>query len=398
MNFQSCKPKFENPKFSNSLSPDLRDIVPAYTTLKRLNGPCPVCGGDDRFYIFPDWHACGCRKCDKTWDAIGLVAAVERITFGEAKKLVQGDGIVPRVQVRKPQSNPSVVQCSEPSWQTDAHKRIEKATGGLVDGCPGHKYLTNRGISLRTARAFSIGFLPNQFDPSSQAKRACIVVPWFISETVSGLKYRFIDELAKEKSSRFGQKGGSKPTIFGAHHLTGGGFRRTLIVVEGEFNAMAIWQATRRFEFDVVSFGSDRNRRGAEVIRELATRYERILFWADESERSLSLGANIPGSIKMISPGGKDANDLLVELGQNDFCRFLNMKLGDIGPESEVPSYWRARGVCRWDSDLRPLAWLQFQRDPATRARFRHLKAMRELEDAIIASWNEDWDYSPEIV
>lgn len=398
MSFQSGKPKFERPKFSNYLTPQLKDVVAAYTTLKRLNGPCPVCGGDDRFYIFPDWQACGCRKCDKTWDAIGLVAAVEKISFGEAKRLLQGEGIVPRGPMAKPKQNSSTVQSSDPSWQADARKRIAKATAELVDGCSGHKYLSNRGLSLRTARAFSIGFLPDQFDPSSQSKRPCIVVPWLISETVCGLKYRFIDELAKEKANRFGQKGGSKPTIFGAHQLTGGGFRRTLIVVEGEFNAMAIWQATRRFEFDVVSFGSDRNQRGAEVIRELAPRYERILFWADETARSLSLGAKIPGSIKMISPGGKDANDLLVELGQDDFCRFLNMKLGDTGSESEVPSYWRTRGVTRWDSDLRPLAWLQFQRDPATRVRFRHLNAMRELEDAIIASWNEDWDYSPEIV
>jgi len=53
--------------------------------LKRNNGPCPKCGGTDRFFIDPRKGFWGCRGChEKPGDAIALVQFVQGCEFSEA--------------------------------------------------------------------------------------------------------------------------------------------------------------------------------------------------------------------------------------------------------------------------------------------------------------------------
>ena len=89
---------------------------------------------------------------------------------------------------------------------------------------------------------------------------------------------------------------------------------RTLLVAEGEVNAMSAWQAGHPAGLDVVSLGSE----GGKVpswLRSLAGRYGAVMTWLDKAERSAAaldaLGA--PGlALHSQTPGGKaDANDLL---------------------------------------------------------------------------------------
>lgn len=60
---------------------DLRDLVGQHTTLTKwatdeLAGPCPKCGGEDRFHVKDDWFYCNqCYPYDngESHDAIGFV-------------------------------------------------------------------------------------------------------------------------------------------------------------------------------------------------------------------------------------------------------------------------------------------------------------------------------------
>ena len=90
---------------------------------------------------------------------------------------------------------------------------------------------------------------------------------------------------------------------------------RTLLVCEGELNAMSCWQAGHPAGLDVVSLGSE----GGTVpswLRTLAGRYGAVLAWLDKPERSAAalnaLGA--PGlALHSQTPDGKvDANNLLL--------------------------------------------------------------------------------------
>jgi hypothetical protein len=50
----------------------------------QLAGPCPICGGDDRFWVDTRKNACGCRKCGGGGDPAGAVMFVKGCGFREA--------------------------------------------------------------------------------------------------------------------------------------------------------------------------------------------------------------------------------------------------------------------------------------------------------------------------
>lgn len=54
-------------------------------------GPCPVCGGNDRFYINTKQNKWGCRQCHKSGkDVISLVMHTERLEFVKALEAITG--------------------------------------------------------------------------------------------------------------------------------------------------------------------------------------------------------------------------------------------------------------------------------------------------------------------
>jgi hypothetical protein len=56
-------------------------------------GPCPVCGGRDRFAVSLRAHLANCRKCGlASGDQVGLVQAVLGVPFREALKWLMGEG------------------------------------------------------------------------------------------------------------------------------------------------------------------------------------------------------------------------------------------------------------------------------------------------------------------
>lgn len=65
----------------------------------------------------------------------------------------------------------------------------------------------------------------------------------------TGLQQRLIGH----KTLRYWQQAGGERTLFGVDHLTG---KPILVIVEGEFNAMAISQTADDL-LDVVSYGSE---------------------------------------------------------------------------------------------------------------------------------------------
>lgn len=64
-------------------------------------GPCPVCGGTDRFSINIKKQLWNCRGCAKGGDAITFVMHVDRLDFLDACRAILRDG--PRPQVQSPE-------------------------------------------------------------------------------------------------------------------------------------------------------------------------------------------------------------------------------------------------------------------------------------------------------
>lgn len=305
---------------------DLVAIAGRYVELRRVghehHGPCPFCGGRDRFWVFKDGRRWRCRQCEKQGDATDLVAAMERVPLAEAARRL-GAGDLPR-RTSAPSAPPAraAAPSQDAEWAAKA-ARIMHAAGRRFLGSPGVPYLAGRGIDAETARAWRIGFFPEHFDPRDKSKRPALVIPWVDgSGAVHALKYRFVDPLAAtDKGRRFTQKAGSAPCVCGLHLIEGGGASKSLIVVEGELNGLAVWQATRADGFDVVSAGSESSASAARSLGPLAALirkrgYRRVLVWFDERERAVQAAKALGVRCAVLtSSGGQDANDVLRDGG-----------------------------------------------------------------------------------
>ena len=148
--------------------------------------------------------------------------------------------------------------------------------------------------------------------PKSRRKAFAVVIPWMAGDVVTEVKFRFPEGTA-DNGDRFTSKAGGKQTLFGLQHL--GAHHHTLLLCEGEVNAMSIWQALhdsgRADRVDVVSFGAESGVKSGLVAR-LAGRYQRVIVWADQARITRDALAVLGGRAHGLkSPAGKDANDLL---------------------------------------------------------------------------------------
>jgi hypothetical protein len=278
---------------------DLCELAGRYTTLKpwgrsgELAGPCPQprCPADeDGFHVHPDgwWKCYTCHP--KRADAIAFVqwldlaldfrAACEFLATwsGGGAPVIPSD---PAAAPKKPSQRAS--GWADPAWQAAAQRLLAEARAALAGpaGEPGRAYLVGRGIVPEAWQAWRLGYTDARFDPRQERRRPAIVLPWYGPPGLTSLKYRFLDSQGRQ--DRFGQLRGGQQILFGGHLL--GQQHDTLILCEGELNAVSIWQAVYTLGIpavDVVSFGSQ-GAAVAEPALALARRYRQIILWADET-------------------------------------------------------------------------------------------------------------------
>ncbi len=298
---------------------DLRDLAGRLVELRNeksngseMSGPCPKCGGADRFHVTSDWWFC--RQChEKRGDAIGLVqflglasdfrSAIDYLNGWTPTAPAGANGKL------RPDHKAGSSTWQTSTWQRDARQFLDTAALrlGLPEGAPGRDYLVRRGIMPATWAAYGLGYA-DAWHPRRQKKLPALILPWKKGDTTKALQYRFIgDDITH--GERFGQKAGGERTLFGVDLLAG---RPALILVEGELNAVSIWQAASDL-VDVVSFGPEDNiDRATPYMQTLASGYQRVIVWADKPERALHARAAIGReSTPVQSPNARDANDLL---------------------------------------------------------------------------------------
>lgn len=189
----------------------------------------------------------------------------------------------------------------------------------------GRKYLTQRSLSNAVWKAWHLGF-SMVWDPRSKRIRPAIAIPWLDmdaqTEVITAIKYRFID--GDPEGMRYTSLVGSIPLLFGLWAVIES--NTTLLLVEGEMNALSIWQC-QPCDVSVVSFGSDSGGH-ADILRALALRYRRVYVWADNpkkaSEMRTVLGLSATALQSPILNGVKwDANKMLQEGALPDFISRL---------------------------------------------------------------------------
>jgi len=304
---------------------ELRKVSP-----KEHHGPCPWCGGDDRFRVTADYFAC--RQCGRKGDAIEFVMQRQNVDFKTAVSILGGDVPMSVGEKVKPVSKPAE---SAYEWDEPKHKQavmeshVNLVTAGTRYAWLCVEYLQKRCIEPDTIKAFGIGYtafqLPNTWDGKRfvYPKQLAISLPWYNHDgALVAVKYRFIephtytDKDGKEQKGkdgngvRFTSRGQIEGNVFGWQALSGADKCNVLIICEGEMNALSLWQAGRG-AVDVLSTGSEATtKRLPPVVVELAHRYAHRIVWADQKPIADAAALQI-GAASMASPGGKDANDLL---------------------------------------------------------------------------------------
>lgn len=332
-------------------SADLIALVEQRVKLQRESateyaGPCPKCGGSDRFHVKADGFFC--RQCHPKWgDAIEYIRWFDGSNFVQAVERLTGyrnGGTMTQAPVAQRQPAPAKPDKQTAPWMAKANVLVNNAHSLLFDDNAaqlGQNYLIGRGIEPHCWMQFKLGYrhaapLPGTWDNTAKQwiapGKPAIVIPWFRGGDIWAIRYRFLeahtytDAQGRERTEKQSAQLGSifSGGLYGGHALPFAGLAddgsgkyieslRTLVVCEGEINAISIWQVASPWNWDVLSLGSESQKLGQAAI-DIAKRYERVLIWMDRAEIARSLMAVIPGAYGVNSPNtdGKkqDANDM----------------------------------------------------------------------------------------
>lgn len=157
---------------------DIISIANNHISLKKVSadeyaGPCPKCGGNDRFHVWPGQGENGrywCRQCGIKGDAIQFLREVEGMSFKEACKLVGKEvaavshlGTRPRPPAKKTYT-PKLVTLPPELWQQEVVKFVEWAHNYLMysgnQTLEITKWLFARGITPMAIEKYNLGWNP----------------------------------------------------------------------------------------------------------------------------------------------------------------------------------------------------------------------------------------------
>jgi DNA primase len=226
-------------------------------------GPCPFCGGTDRFTLKNTdagwrWFCRGCGD-DKYHTPVDYVMRREQCDFQAALTWMVGNTTptgnrwdVPSKRIESESARPSE------SWQARGLVFVETCASALWSepGARALHYLRARGLEDAAIHQYHLGY--NQIDhfepleiwglsePDDSKRHAVwlprgIVLPCFADGMLWYLKFRrpitHVQEQAGEQ--KYLKVKGSKPGIFGAENLRGAWLA---ILTEGEFDCMLLDQ------------------------------------------------------------------------------------------------------------------------------------------------------------
>lgn len=221
----------------------LLDLLPGtFSQSARTNGgefvgPCPWCGGDDRFLAWPShpksesgrfW----CRRCEEGGDGIDLHRRLHGSTFAAAAEALGASHLV--TGESRPPAPPPPPPIAEPppaDWQRDAEAYVDECEAAMWTdaGRRGVDYLAGRGLTNETIRSARLGVC-----------RRGITFPWFVGGVLWAVRIRLWEP--RPDGSRYISRKGSKSgtALYGADELR---FGAPAVLVEGELDALSVRQS-----------------------------------------------------------------------------------------------------------------------------------------------------------
>jgi len=239
---------------------DIRDHAARYTTLRReshseMSGPCPKCGGHDRFHCKAGMFFC--RQCYdlgngkphdifgfyewlKGWDFLTTCKALDGKTLPEPKRKAQPEPKrspgIPDDDDLQAQVMQIAVDCAALLWEPEGKKALA--------------WLRDRGLQDDTLKTHLVGFCslsdwtPDPDKPWQTGGklhnlfvwRGVTVPHWQEStNTISGIKVR----LGTNGPGKYRSVAGSRPSLYLADYLAG---HDVGVICEGELDTLLLHQ------------------------------------------------------------------------------------------------------------------------------------------------------------
>lgn len=297
-------------------------------------GPCPFCGGRDRFRVQPALGYWWCRQCggDRWHDAIDYVVRREDVGFVEACQRLgasaselDGDG-GQRQRAERVAGTLSLRRASElrlaedlgptPAWQAAAWGFLARCQAVLWSptGERARSYLHARGLRDETLRRWNIGFQPAP-DLFVTAERwgldgrlllpRGIVIPWLAGGRLWHLKVR---TSGQDRRGRYQAVRGGHPWLFGADTL---GPDKAGALFEGEFDSLLAAQEVGDL-VATASLGSCRKLPSARALEALSEPQLLLGVYDADAQGQAGLACLrrlLPALIPAPPPLGKDVSE-----------------------------------------------------------------------------------------
>jgi hypothetical protein len=230
------------------------------TTIKggEYAGPCPWCGGKDRFLVWPDQKGgrYWCRQCEKKGDSIQYLRDFHNLPYFEACQKVGIEpaksrfSALPR-RLSKPAFTPKVTTVPDSHWRNEATAFLNAAKRNLWTDAnkDAQTFLHGKGLSDETIRAASLGWNPKDIyrdrkiwgllpeikdngKPNFLWLPAGLVIPCFTNEKIIRLRIRRL-----EGDPRYVIISGSD-----TRPMTWSMNRKVIIIVESELDGLLLQQ------------------------------------------------------------------------------------------------------------------------------------------------------------
>jgi hypothetical protein len=158
-----------------------------------FHGPCPGCGGDDRFHVWPNEYqekgGYWCRACGKAGDNIQFLIDFKGMDFKAACQFLNINIKEHTAETRrmpgipdKPPFEPEQHQNPDQLWQEKAEKFVTWAQLRLAENADAIKWLASRGISAEAAVAARLGWNPGENGKDIFRSRTAWGLPELIKE------------------------------------------------------------------------------------------------------------------------------------------------------------------------------------------------------------------------
>lgn len=309
---------------------DLLALIGTDTALRRVAstdggehaGPCPFCGGVDRFRAWPD-HPSGrgrwwCRQCGRGGDAVDYLRERDGLGFAEAVEALGMTSYPERRRGRRGQERASKptdpvaaapAGASLPAWAPEAAMEVVAVCEAALWAPQGERalaWLAKRGIREDTARTWRLGYSPTDRTIAGLFVPRGVVIPCFVDGALWAVKVR--RPVPPAPGPKYQQVKGGRTALYGLDHLAG---RRAVIVCEGELDAVLLWQEAGDLA-DVVAVGSATGRPPLRFLARLAGAASWLVaFDRDEAgEQGAGWWGDYSDRVRRIRPlQGRDLTD-----------------------------------------------------------------------------------------